>query len=174
MKNVLITGAAGYVGTFLVRYLVEIRKYNLFLLFEDVRSTEFTIPNVDVVVHLAGKPNSFEGDPAEILAVNFQGTVNLTRKCPQSTHIIFLSSEQVFRSHPTKVYEEIDTTDPETVYGRSKVLAEEFLILEHPCSTVLRASMIYGYDHPRRRNFFKFLEQRLSRGERWGTAWLRY
>ena len=63
------------------------------------------------------------------------------------------------------MYEEADPTAPETVYGHSKAKAEAFLIAEHPQSTILRASMIYGYHHPRRINFFRFLEQRLSKGK---------
>lgn len=164
-RNVLITGSGGFVGTFLTNRLMETRRYNLFLFFEDLTSSSFTVPNVDAVVHLAAKPNSFTGDPAKMMAVNYYGTVNLTRKCPQSAQIVFLSSELVFMSHPTKVYEETDSTAPETMYGQSKVKAEEYLISEHPRSTILRSSMIYGYSHPRRINFFKFLEQRLSKGE---------
>ncbi|MCI0490594.1 MAG: sugar nucleotide-binding protein [Blastocatellia bacterium] len=163
-RNILITGGGGFVGSFLVKRLMETRQYNLFLLFEDLTSPDFTVPNVDVVVHLAAKPNSFE-EPAEILAVNYHGTVNLTRRCPRDAQIIFLSSDYVFKSNPTKVYEEVDTTYPETVYGQSKAKAEEFLLSEHPRSTILRASMIYGYHNHRRMNFFRFLEQRLSKGK---------
>ena len=68
-RNVLITGGGGFVDSFLVTLSIETRKYNLFLLFEDLTSPNFTMPNVDVVVHLAAKPNSFKGDPAEITAV---------------------------------------------------------------------------------------------------------
>ncbi len=162
---VLITGSTGYVGSYLTEYLAKTRSYNLTLLFEDLTSSGFTIPDADVVVHLAAKPNSFEGDPALLMKTNFQGTVNLAQKCSERTHFIFLSSEQVFKSDSDKVYEENDLTSPETVYGRSKVLAEEFLISHYKRRTILRASLIYGYDHPRRRNSLKFIDEKLSRDE---------
>jgi dTDP-4-dehydrorhamnose reductase len=122
------------------------------------------LPQVDAVIHLAGKPASFE-DPAQVMSTNYDGTVNVVKTCQPHTHIVFISSELVFPSHPLKAYRETDATSPETTYGEAKRLAEEFLLSFHRSSTVLRTSMVYGYRHPTRQNFFSFLERRLSLGQ---------
>lgn len=163
-KSILITGSTGYLGTYLVKSLIDIRRYNLLLLFEDLTSDNFRVPPVDVIIHLAGKPNSYTGDPQDIWDLNFQGTVHLVKKCASKTHFIFLSSDYVFRSHPTKVYNEQAPQDPETLYGQAKAQAENYLKENHPHFTILRTSMFYGYNHPHRKNFFKFVEERLAQG----------
>lgn len=163
-KKVLITGSNGYLGTLLVQTLTDAGDYDICPSVRDITADRFAVPQVDAIIHLAAKPNSFDGDAAEIFSVNYQGTVNLARQCP-GAHFIFLSSDYVFRSDPTRVYEEEDPTDPETVYGRSKAMAEHVLLSERERLTILRTSMLYGYDHPRRRNFFKLVERQLAEGK---------
>lgn len=165
-RRVLITGASGYIGTYVYRQLSRHEKYEITFLREDLRMPDLTAFEADVVIHLAGKLNSFNGEPEEILDVNYRGTVNLLRSCLSDAHVILLSSDQVFRSDPSRVYAEGDPVDPETVYGRSKALAEAYVRTEHRRSTILRASVVYGYRHPRRAHAVRFLESGLAACER--------
>ena len=146
--SILITGAGGYVGLFLVNRLMQTREFNLNLSFEDVTSSKLMLPHADVIIHLAAKLNSSKASAEETMEINYEGTVNVVRQCPLNSHVIFLSSDLVFSSNPTRMYNEADSTCAETVYGRSKALAEDFLTANHPHSTILRAAMLYGYQHP--------------------------
>jgi dTDP-4-dehydrorhamnose reductase len=163
--KVLITGSGGYLGSFVLKRFLESRKYNLLLSFDDLTDAEIQFPQADVVLHLAGKPNSFRGSSEEIINVNYEGTVNLARKSAGSPHFVFLSSDYVFRSDRDKRYDEDSEVCPETDYGSSKAMAEATLRSELDRLTILRTSMLYGYDHPRRQNFFKFVEDKLSQGQ---------
>lgn len=166
MKKILLTGCSGYIGFFLVNRFIASRKYRLFVLPDDLTTDDFSIPDVDVVLHLAGKQNySYNGSPEELITANFQGTVNLAKKCRQDTHFIFMSSDYVFESNPTKNYNEQDEVNPETTYGKAKVMAERYLLENIPNISILRTSLIYGYDHPRRKNFFWFVKSKLEKGE---------
>lgn len=164
-KTVLITGSRGYLGLYLVHDLLSRGQYNLVLFNEDVDTPGFTLPPADVVIHLAGKLNSFKGSSDALMTTNYLGTVHIAQQCAPDTHFIFLSSDYVFASDPHKIYTEADAPAPETAYGQSKAQAETFLLEAHPRCTILRTSMLYGYNHPRRKNFFKFAEETLQQGK---------
>lgn len=164
-KTVLITGSRGYLGLYLVHDLLNRDQYNLVLFNEDVDTPAFALPPADVVIHLAGKLNSFKGSSEALMTTNYQGTVHVAQQCAPDTHFIYLSSDYVFASDPDKIYTEADTPAPETPYGQSKAQAEQYLLTAHPRSTILRTAMLYGYHHPRRKNFFKFAEETLEQGK---------
>lgn len=161
-KRILITGAAGYLGSFLVNRIIASKKYQLCIMPDPLLSDTFVLPEVDVVIHLAGKQNySFNGTVDELYAANFHSTAALARKCSPNTHFIFLSSDYVFPSSPGTDQEETAEVNPETEYGKTKVMAEKFLFENVSNLTILRSSLIYGYDHPRRKNFFWFVKSNL-------------
>jgi dTDP-4-dehydrorhamnose reductase len=135
------------------------------LLDGDVTVPDLHVPHADVVIHLAGRLNSFAGSPAEIERINYGGTVNLARRCDPRVHFVFLSTDQVFASDPCHVYTEQEATAPETPYGRSKAMAEDLLLGTLDRVTVLRTTLLYGYSHPRRRNTVEFIEGKLRAGE---------
>jgi dTDP-4-dehydrorhamnose reductase len=163
--TVLVTGSRGYVGTYLVRRLQETGRWNLILWHEDLTVPDLEVPPADVVVHLAGKPNSHP-DPAEVLRVNHLATANLVQRCGAGTRFVLLSSDYVFASDPDRQYAENDNREPETPYGLGKARAEDAVRAALPDHAVIRTSMVYGYEHPARANYFRFVEERLSREER--------
>ena len=163
--SILLTGAAGYVGSYIQPMLSAIGSRRVDVLDADVTAPDLEVPNVDVVIHLAGRLNSFAGAESEIERINHEGTVNLARRCRRGTHFVFLSTDQVFASDPERIYAESDTIAPETAYGRSKAAAEAFLLANMERVTILRTSVLYGYSHPRRRNTIEFIESKLRAGE---------
>jgi dTDP-4-dehydrorhamnose reductase len=169
--SILVTGATGYVGSYVVPRLAAATSHRVELLVGDVTAGDLVLPRADVVIHLAGKLNSFAGAEAEIARVNYEGTVNLARRCDPGVHFIFLSSDQVFRSDPGRVYTGDDAVAPETPYGRSKAQAEEFLLSNLDQVTILRTAILYGYSHPRRRNTVEFIESKLQAGQPLELYW---
>ena len=160
--TLLITGGRGYLGLFLLNRLIHDGSYNVLEFAGDVREKALDIPRVDCIVHLAAKPNSYKGGQHDIDAVNYHGTVNLAQHCHHDTHFVFLSSEYVFPADSHRSYVEKDVTAPETAYGRSKARAEEYLLSNHSKTAIIRTSMLYGHEHPRRKNFFRFVHDHLS------------
>jgi dTDP-4-dehydrorhamnose reductase len=162
--SILLTGAGGYVGSYLIPRLAA-AGHHVQVLADDVTAPDLRVPDADAVIHLAGRLNSFAGAEGEIERVNHAGTVNLARRCRPGTHFVFLSSDQVFASDPDRTYTEEDTVAPQTAYGRSKAAAEAFLMVNLERVTILRTAILYGYSHPRRRNTVEFIESKLRAGE---------
>lgn len=164
-QSILLTGAAGYVGSYLIPRLAAVGSRRVDVLPGDVTAANLELPDADVVIHLAGRLNSFAGAEAEIQRTNFGGTVNIASRCRRGVHFVFLSTDQVFASDADRIYTEADAVAPETVYGRSKAAAEAFLLANLDRVTILRTSVLYGYSHPKRRNTIEFIESKLRAGE---------
>ena len=142
--KILITGAYGFVGTNLCRYLVgkghecvalDIPKakrddvpYKAFHTWDELDSIEWA--GIDAVVHLAGKAHDLKNvsDPQSYFDIN----VGLTEKIFNAANgkvprFIYFSSSKA--------------SDADTPYGKSKLAAEQFLAGR---AIVLRPAMIHG------------------------------
>lgn len=180
MEKILITGASGFIGSFIVEEALRrgmevwagvrkssslaflsdkrIRLVNLNLadeeqLFEALREVE---PHY--VVHAAGLTKSLRRD--DFYRVNTEGTKNLVRalgRLPQPPRrLVYLSSLSIYgpirEQQPYTEICESDEPRPNTAYGKSKLQAERFL--DEECRipyVVLRPTGVYG---PRERDYF--------------------
>tara|TARA_Y100000310_G_C20644510_1_gene795803 strand:+ start:791 stop:1603 length:813 start_codon:yes stop_codon:yes gene_type:complete len=159
MKTVVITGARGYLGRWLTKKLINLNKYNIFLLLEDITSVDLRMSPPDIIIHLAAKHPSNRGNFHE---VNYEATRRLASLCTDRTHFIFLSTDYVFKEHDEKEYNETSVKEPETEYGITKSLAEDFLIKNLEKVSIVRTSMLYGYYNEKRNSFIQFLIRELA------------
>ncbi len=179
--KILITGASGFIGSFIVEealrrgfdtwagvrgsssrsYLGDPRIHFIELDFssEDRLAQALDGHNFDYVVHAAGVTKCLTA--SDFMKVNYQGTVNLVNailktKMPMR-RFIYLSSLSVFgairEEQPYQEITEHDTPCPNTAYGKSKLKAEQFLdsIGNEFNYIVLRPTGVYG---PREKDYF--------------------
>jgi len=167
--TVFVTGANGFVGSFLVERLLKegahvkclVRKTgNLRWLkalkveyhygdVTDINSLEGAFKGVDYVFHAAALKHSSR--KSEYLRVNLQGTENLLKivekEAVELKKFIFLSSMAVMGySIREKPLCESDECRPLTFYGESKLRAEK-AVLEYKNKfpvTILRPPAVYG------------------------------
>jgi len=163
-RAVLITGASGYIGTALQQRLGARRDLDLLAFSARLGRGPARVPDADAVVHLAGKLNSFKGSEEELFEANYHGTLSLAQACRRECHFIFLSTDQVFRSDPRRAYTDASPPDPETAYGRSKLMAETYLSDSLKRVTILRTSLVYGLRKPGRTTTVDFIENSLAGG----------
>ncbi|MDO9185592.1 MAG: NAD-dependent epimerase/dehydratase family protein [Bacteroidia bacterium] len=163
IKNVLITGINGFVGSNLYNFYSK--KFQLFGLdvFNNndlISSNKFyywnglhNIPDVDIIIHLAGKAHDIKNTSSE--QEYFDVNVGLTKKIFQhflkssaSKFIFFSSVKAVADSISDEILTEEMLPNPQTPYGKSKLQAEQYILSMHlpPEKRVyiLRPCMIHG------------------------------
>lgn len=151
--KIYVTGANGFVGTNLRRYL-EGSKFEIQSIGREQLNTipEIHIDNNSAIVHLAGKAHDLKriSKPDEYYQVNYQLTKELYDAFLRSSacKFIFISSVKASADSVDDILSEIDTPNPQTHYGKSKLMAEEYIqsqaLPEGKSYYILRPCMIHG------------------------------
>ena len=137
MAKILFTGSRGYLGArFLSRHqdehtIMGIHRHNVNIL--DKASLELCFRDFrpDYVIHGAAITSTAfaEANPELTRQVNVEGAVNVAEECARyGAKMMFLSTEQVFNGNVEGgPFSEEDIPQPNTVYGATKLRAEEKL-----------------------------------------------
>lgn len=168
LSNVLITGASGFIGAHLVKRLrqenVHLRLCTRRTLLNPEPDTEVVkrdlthmtsmelqelCEGIDTIVHLAGYAHTYDRDESRYMAINYLVTRALAEAAERQgvRRFIFMSSVKAMSASQQRL-DETANARPETLYGRSKKTAEDYL-LAHTQShrlnvTCLRPALIYG------------------------------
>jgi dTDP-4-dehydrorhamnose reductase len=178
--RVLIIGARGFLGS----YAVEAASPEAEIVRGDRNNTEaggvamdirdassvneaFASVRPDGVLLLAAMADidRCEAQPEEAYAVNVRGAENVARACARSgARLVFASTGAVFdgRKHG---YGEGDEVSPISVYGKTKVEAEEMVRNLVPSAAIVRLSLVVGW--ARRRGTNSILD---TLRERWNAG----
>jgi nucleoside-diphosphate-sugar epimerase len=145
MKSIFITGSSGFVGVNLIEYFDSF----IFLKYQRAASIEI---NQDVVIHLAGKAHDLKNTstPVEYYQVNTELTKTVFDAFLDSDAKVFITLSSV-KAVADKVQGELteeNIPNPITHYGKSKLLAEKYIlsknIPEGRRVYILRPCMIHG------------------------------
>jgi nucleoside-diphosphate-sugar epimerase len=149
-NKVTITGASGFVGKNLTPYLEN----NKFLVepVKVITGFELSSCSSEIVIHLAGKAHDIKqvDHPEEYYAVNTELTKRVFDSflASEAKMFILLSSVKAVADSITGVLTEDIEPDPKTHYGKSKLLAENYIRSKQVPSDkrvyILRPCMIHG------------------------------
>ena len=174
MKKILVTGAAGYIGSYLCTKLVEhkfdvlavdILKYNknsLFHLFkfknfkflnEDVKNKKVIkkiTKSVDFVIPLAalvGAPLC-EKNKNEAKKLNYFAIVDLVNCLKKNQKIIYPNTNSGYGVGKKNSFcDENSEMRPVSLYGVTKNNAEKYIIKNHKNSICFRLATVFGYSY---------------------------
>jgi len=146
MSNIFVTGSSGFVGSNLKGYLGAL---NVILEFRREKELSF---NASAVIHLAGKSHDLKNTSAsqEYYEVNTELTKKVFDAFLASNAKVFitLSSVKAVADEVDGELTEQHIPNPVTHYGKSKLLAEQYIlskvIPEGKGVYVLRPCMIHG------------------------------
>ncbi|WP_304343484.1 dTDP-4-dehydrorhamnose reductase [Chryseobacterium koreense] len=86
-----------------------------------------------------------ESEAEKAFAVNADGVANLAEACEENNCIlIHISTDYVFDGETNISYSEDDFTNPQGVYGASKLKGEELALDIHPKTIIIRTSWLYS------------------------------
>lgn len=146
-----MTGVSGFVGKNVVPYLenfkVEVKSVDRNKLSSDIIFTD-----TNAIIHLAGKAHDLKNasNPNEYYQVNFELTKKLYNSFLKSDakKFIFISSVKASADYVDGILTEADVPNPQTHYGKSKLMAEEYIqsqnLPEGKSYYILRPCMIHG------------------------------
>jgi len=152
MKNILVTGGAGYIGSHIIELLIK-NNFNAFIIdnlstghkklinkkakFFNVDLNEFykigkiiKKYNIGSIIHLAAKTNITEAEknPKIYYKNNVTGTYNLIKACKDTNvkNLLFSSSCAVYANKICHV-KETSKTNPNGIYGFTKLKSEKII-----------------------------------------------
>lgn len=163
--KVFITGASGFVGKNVIESLKLTCEFKVF------DRENFNIES-EVVLHLAGKAHDLKrvSEPSEYYVVNTELTKQVFDAFLKSTAstFIFMSSVKASADTVEGTLTEQVHPNPQTHYGKSKLLAEEYIlsqsIPEGKSVYILRPCMIHG---PGNKGNLNMLYEVVRRGIPW-------
>jgi nucleoside-diphosphate-sugar epimerase len=168
--KIVITGASGFVGSNLIEFLnesIEIVKISL-------RSNSPILPDYfcDSIIHLTGKAHDLKkvSNTNEYYEVNYELTKQLFDSflLSDTKTFVYVSSVKAVSDGQIDVLTEIKIPNPQTHYGKSKLLAENYILSKElpPWKRVfiLRPCMIHG---PRNKGNLNLLYKLVSKGIPW-------
>lgn len=188
MQTVLLTGANGFIGSYIIKYL-QTKGCKIIATGKGKARLPFTGPNViyesldftskeeirkvfaayqpHLIIHSGAlsKPDECDADKAAAYKTNVTGTEFLLeeaahRKC----FFIFLSTDFIF-SGEAGMYNEEDEAGPINYYGETKLLAEGLVKkYVHPWS-IVRTVLVYGAPQGGRDNIVTSVAKALAKGE---------
>lgn len=178
--NVFITGASGFIGSFLSEELIKqghtvhalvmskdplrwIADLDVKCIFGDLRNTDSlrnVIQKADYIYHLAGITRAIRSK--DFYEVNYLGTKNLVETVLKTgadiKRFVYISSQAAVGPSPTiEPLDESQPPRPISEYGKSKLAAENYLdsIKEKLPITVIRPASVYG---PRDQDILQFFK----------------
>ncbi|MDB4302847.1 dTDP-4-dehydrorhamnose reductase [bacterium] len=156
MNNILVTGGNGQLGSELREIAPNYQDYNF--LFTDVKELDITNHSavaafiesnkINVIINCAAYTavDKAESEPELSDAINHLAVANFAQIAKnKNIKLIHISTDYVFDGTNHKPYVEIDTPNPQSVYGQTKLDGELAMQQINPAnSIIIRTSWVYS------------------------------
>ena len=183
MKNILVTGASGLLGSEIIKTLSPF--YNILptsrsLCLENSKILDVTKRNeIDcliedfkpsIIINCAAYTHvdNAEKNKKNARDINVKGLENLIKASSKKIKIIHISSDYVFDGKKG-FYSENDPTFPINYYGKTKLESENLLIGSNLEFLIIRPNVLYSNDLSKN-HFLSWVVNSLSRGEEISVA----
>jgi dTDP-4-dehydrorhamnose reductase len=152
--KILVTGSNGQLGSELQK--ISVKNRSIQYIFTDLDELDITDINSVKAFFAEHKPNFLincaaytavdkaESDCAKAMLINSDAVANLIESCKTCNTVFFhISTDYVFDGKKPSAYSESDSTNPASVYGKTKLQGEKNA-LAYRKSIVIRTSWLYS------------------------------
>ncbi len=182
MRKVLITGAAGMLGSKMIKCITNDSNYKVFgtgrtniqlpgnyiqadLLNDDETEKLLQYVQPDIIIHCAANINlndcELNADKAHKIHVNV--SAKLASFKPSVCRLIYISTDSVFDGLRGN-YTEEDNPQPLNIYAATKLEGEQVVLRNNPNCLIIRTN-IYGFNAQKKSNsLFEWAYENLSAG----------
>jgi len=153
-KNTLITGANGQLGSEIQKicklypdfHFIPTDVEELDLTDKTAVANFITTHAIDYIINCAAYTavDKAEDEEEFCYKINRDAVNNLAEAAAGKAKIIHVSTDYVFDGRSTVTYRETDPTNPQSVYGKSKLAGEEVLQSVCPESIIVRTAWLYS------------------------------
>ncbi len=153
--KILVTGANGQVGSELQVLAANYPNWTFF--FTDSSDLDITDSNVvfsffkdntpDACINCAAYTavDKAESDEDTAYQVNVIGSKHLAEACSvHQTQLVQISTDYVYHNDQNTPFKETDTTNPQSVYARTKLKGEQIAARILPTTIIIRTSWVYS------------------------------
>ena len=153
--RVLITGKNGQVGTSLVNQLNNLPEVTYLALGRaelDITNAEHVNsvindfkPNIVINAAAYTAVDKAENDEEQASAINYNGPRNLAVAANNvNACLLHISTDYVFSGDKQGSYAEIEPVNPQSIYGKTKLLGERAVAAECPSHIILRTAWVFS------------------------------
>jgi dTDP-4-dehydrorhamnose reductase len=192
MNKVLITGASGFIGPYLLREFLKRKKSTgtgpeITVLYNnhtiniadgiqaikcDITETDslsdvFRSVKPDTVIHLAsGTPTRITGrDDNYIRQINLNATQHIAKLCAENNSLMIYTSTDLVYDEGINLIEDESKLNPLTIYAVTKLEGEQAVKEFAPRFIILRTSLVYGFTLSSYTSFFDTAYSIFNKGE---------
>ncbi len=145
--KIILTGISGFVGSALEKKISDVTLHSIYLRNYDWPKESFC--GAQSVIHLAGKAHDIENPSSDdYYKINFELTKQLVDKAIQDgvQQFIYISTTKVYGDEVDSIIDENTPCFPNDDYGKSKYLAEQYLLSKNKeiKIAIIRPPLIYG------------------------------
>ncbi|WP_430477058.1 dTDP-4-dehydrorhamnose reductase [Bacillus cereus] len=152
--KVLVTGAKGQLGQDVVKLLEEqawevfgFGREELNITDEKQVNEKILLIQPDIIIHTAAytQVDQAESDEETAFKVNAEGTKYLAQAAEAvGARFCYVSTDYVFDGTKNEPYKADDQTNPQTIYGKSKLVGERYTQEYCSKSYIVRTSWVFG------------------------------
>lgn len=161
-KSILVTGKNGQLGLSLQKLVrdsstalgisaemnfVFVGRHELDLACSDIISAFFSNQRFDAIINCAAYTGVDKAEKESELAdqINHLAVAQLAKIAKQqSIPLVHISTDHVFNGKGFKPYVESDATDPQNVYGLTKLNGEQMILASDCKGAIIRTSWVYS------------------------------
>ena len=172
--KILVLGCKGQLGRCLNDQLVNTEHEVIYTSREQIDIADFEVTkskilefSPDLIINATAYTavDKAEEDQKTANLINHLAVKNIADICnQQGCWLVHVSTDYVFDGIEGP-YGEDDGTNPISVYGQTKLAADEWLTENHVKTTILRANVVYGYTKQTKASFVKWVVDSLSDGK---------